>query len=263
MQRLRSKPCFDERFAVGTVRHANCNNLRMINVIVADHQKIFRIGMASTLASEDDIRVVGQPQSLAQLLNGLRKFRAHVLVLSSAYLGSFDAIKRAAIGQQTAILLLTENDNVLLQQTSHDVQGVIQRSVSESTVVHCIRQLARGGKVECLANDQSSYIRRDSTGIRVRRRLSRLELKIVALVVQGCKNREIAFHMGATEQGIKNALRRIFDKTGVFDRLELALFLLHHQVLPLTVSDAHPVLVMNPVPAMQSDRESGRWPAVS
>lgn len=235
----------------------------MINVIVAEHQGIFRIGLASTLASEDDIRIVGLPQSVAQLMTGLEKFRTHVLVLSSAYLGSMDEIKRAAIGRQTAILLLTENDDIVLQKTSDEVQGVIQRSASESTVVRCIRQLARGGKVVCLANNQSSCIGRDPTGKRVRRRLSQLELKIIALVVKGCKNREIAVQTGATEQGIKNALRRIFDKTGVFDRLELALFVLHHQILTQSVSDPHPFLVMNPVPALQSERELGQWPIVS
>jgi DNA-binding NarL/FixJ family response regulator len=257
LQRFGVKPCIHEGFAAGAVRHANCNGVGMINVIIAEHQRIFRIGLAITLASEDDIRIVGQPQSLAQLIKGLEKFRTHVLVLSSAYLGSMDEIKRAAIGRQTAILLLAENDDVVLQKTSDEVQGVIQRSASESTFVRCIRQLARGGKFVCLAN-QSSCIGRDLTGNRVRRRLSQLELKIIASVVKGCKNREIAYQMGATEHGIKNALRRIFDKTGVFDRLELALFVLHHQVLPLTVSDLRPVLLTNPVPAMRSDREPGR-----
>ena len=41
-------------------------------------------------------------------------------------------------------------------------------------------------------------------GLRVRRRLSQLELRIIALVVQGFKNREIASQLGSTEQGIKN-----------------------------------------------------------
>jgi len=49
--------------------------------------------------------------------------------------------------------------------------------------------------------------------------------------VQGCKNKEIAIRLGTTEQVIKNYLRSIYDKTGVSDRLELALFTLHHHVL--------------------------------
>jgi DNA-binding NarL/FixJ family response regulator len=71
----------------------------------------------------------------------------------------------------------------------------------------------------------------DSVGSRVRDRLTPKELKIVALIVQGCKNKEIAVRLSTTEQVIKNYLRSIYDKTGVSDRLELALFTIHHRIL--------------------------------
>ena len=71
----------------------------------------------------------------------------------------------------------------------------------------------------------------DMVGIRVRDRLTPKEMRIVALIVQGCKNREIASRLKTTEQVIKNYLRSIYDKTGVSDRLELALFTIHHRVL--------------------------------
>jgi len=71
----------------------------------------------------------------------------------------------------------------------------------------------------------------DMVGLRVRDRLTPKEMRIVALIVQGCKNREIAQRLKTTEQVIKNYLRSIYDKTGVGDRLELALFTIHHRVL--------------------------------
>jgi DNA-binding NarL/FixJ family response regulator len=57
--------------------------------------------------------------------------------------------------------------------------------------------------------------------------------------VRGYKNREIAAHLCTTEQLVKNALRGIFDKIGVSDRLEVALFVLHHRML------AHATLQMH------------------
>ena len=71
----------------------------------------------------------------------------------------------------------------------------------------------------------------DIVGARVRDRLTPKEMKIVALIVQGCKNKEIAIRLMTTEQVIKNYLRSIYDKTGVSDRLELALFTIHHRML--------------------------------
>src|SRR5450755_1438543 len=109
----------------------------MINVILADHQSVFRVGMASALAVEDDVRIVGQPHSVDQLLNALENFRVHVLILSSAFLGKLVQIKRAAAGQQTAILLLEEQGNVILSPFSTDVNGVMQRSADESTALRC------------------------------------------------------------------------------------------------------------------------------
>jgi DNA-binding NarL/FixJ family response regulator len=61
--------------------------------------------------------------------------------------------------------------------------------------------------------------------------LTARELSIVALIVQGYKNKEIATRLGTTEQVIKNYLRNVYDKVGVSDRLELALFTIHHRIL--------------------------------
>ena len=58
----------------------------MINVIIADHQAIFRAGVAKVLAVEDDIRIVGQPHSHEQMLNALEHLRAHVLLISTSFL---------------------------------------------------------------------------------------------------------------------------------------------------------------------------------
>src|SRR5947207_2289140 len=59
----------------------------------------------------------------------------------------------------------------------------------------------------------------------------RAAVRIVALIVQGYKNKEIATQLGTTEQVIKNYLRNVYDKIGVSDRLELALFTIHHRIL--------------------------------
>ena len=61
-------------------------------------------------------------------------------------------------------------------------------------------------------------------------RLSEKEMLIISGVTQGLKNKDIAREVGTTEQVVKNYLRKIYDKLGVSDRLELALYCLHHQL---------------------------------
>jgi DNA-binding NarL/FixJ family response regulator len=210
----------------------------MINVIIADHQAIFRAGVAKVLAVEEDIRIVGQPQSPEQMLNALDKLRWHVLVLSTSFLDSLAQIQEIAARQQTALLALAENTENSTDLMRMGVQGVIYRSASGTVVVEAVRRLARGQTFLQSANPAEGEISEDLVGARVRDRLTDRELRIVAAVVQGYKNREIAEQLATSEQMIKNALRNVFDKIGVSDRLELALFVVHHRLLAQATASA-------------------------
>jgi len=77
----------------------------------------------------------------------------------------------------------------------------------------------------------------DMVGTRVRDRLTPKEIAHRRAHRAGCKNREIAIRLKTTEQVIKNYLRSVYDKTGVSDRLELALFTIHHRVLAAAAAD--------------------------
>ena len=215
----------------------------MINVIIADHQAIFRAGIAKVLAVEEDIRIVGQPQSLEQILNGLEKLRSHVLVLSSSFLPAFAEIFGVTCEQQVAVLVLAENTENAPDFMRMGVQGVIYRSAGGNVVVEAVRRLSRGQCYLHSPHSGDSDASEDLVGTRVRDRLTDRELRIIAAVVQGYKNRDIAMQLYTSEQMVKNSMRNIFDKIGVSDRLELALFVLHHRILAqatATVSCSQP-----------------------
>jgi two-component system nitrate/nitrite response regulator NarL len=65
---------------------------------------------------------------------------------------------------------------------------------------------------------------------RERAQLSQREREIIVLIAQGYKNKEIAEKMFITEQTVKNHLHNVFDKLGVSDRLELALYAIHNSL---------------------------------
>jgi DNA-binding NarL/FixJ family response regulator len=211
----------------------------MINVIIADHQAIFRAGVAKVLAVEDDIRIVGQPQSPEQMLNALDRLRTHVLLISTSFLPMFTEIQALTTRHATAILVLAEPGDEASAFVAMGVQGLVYRSVSGTTIVEAVRRLARGETFVHSPNSAVTEIGDDLVGTRVRDRLSEKELRIVAAVVRGYKNREIAMQLSTSEQVVKNALRMIFDKIGVSDRLELALFVLHHRMLAHATAAVH------------------------
>src|SRR5207237_7965553 len=73
------------------------------------------------------------------------------------------------------------------------------------------------------------------------------ESLIVSCVTQGMKNKEIAIRVGTTEQVVKNYLRKVYDKLGVADRLELALYCLNNRVVEAaqTASASKPATYVN------------------
>ena len=70
------------------------------------------------------------------------------------------------------------------------------------------------------------------------RTLTKREHQVIALVAEGLKNREVALALGTTEPVIKNYLRRIYDKLGVWSRVELALWYeaRRHEKIPAQVT---------------------------
>jgi DNA-binding NarL/FixJ family response regulator len=134
-------------------------------------------------------------------------------------------------------IVIAENNDSSAPYLQHGFRGVVYRSVSGAALVECVRRVAAGETWLPPQLMQPDSPEEDMVGTRVRDRLTPKEMRIVALIVQGCKNREIALRLKTTEQVIKNYLRSIYDKTGVGDRLELALFTIHHRVLAQAAAD--------------------------
>ena len=124
---------------------------------------------------------------------------------------------------------------------SRALDGLVFRNVPGPDLLDCIRRVARGQR-SVQPSNVTSILAQDTVGARVCDRLTPKELQIVALIAQGCKNKHIAAQLGTKEQVIKNYLRSIYDKTGVSDRLELALFTIHHRVLAEAAARASDML---------------------
>ena len=204
----------------------------MLKVIVADNQAIFRAGVAKVLAVEDDVRIVAQAQSVEQMMLAVEKFHAAVLIFASSFLPNLESVVSSARKFATRMVVVADHSESPERYLQAGVSGVTFRSVTGEELLRCVRKVATGETY--VQNARATVATSDSddfVGARVRDRLTPKELKIVALIVQGYKNKEIATQLGTTEQVVKNYLRNVYDKIGVSDRLELALFTIHHRIL--------------------------------
>lgn len=211
-----------------------------VRVILADSQAIYRVGMKKIFAVEDDIRVIAQVETLTNLYAALERYPTDVVILEGQLIsGTIDAVPELVRQSPHAKLIVqvSEADEAnTVELYRRGVRGVVPRSISPDLLVKCVRKIADG---ETWIDNQSiSWVieayRSQATMLtnpRVQPKLSRKELAIISCITRGMRNKEIAYQIGTTEQVIKNYLRKVYDKLGVSDRLELALYCLHHELL--------------------------------
>jgi DNA-binding NarL/FixJ family response regulator len=203
----------------------------MNKVILADSQAIFRAGTAKVLAMDEDLRIIAQCNDVDRLQHAITTFPGSIVVFAASLRADLGRLRTLIETVGSRGIVIAENSDNAANYLQHGFRGVVFRSVTGPALVECVRRVALGEIWLPPQVMQADSPEEDMVGTRVRDRLTPKEMRIVALIVQGCKNREIAFRLKTTEQVIKNYLRSIYDKTGVSDRLELALFTIHHRVL--------------------------------
>lgn len=202
----------------------------MTRIVLADNQAIFRTGAAKVLALEEDFRIVAQCEDRQRLTTAVDSFRQSVVLVATSLQPDFADISARAIVAGSRVIVIADAGDNTRDYMKQGFYGIIRRNITGPALCTCIRQVVRGERYMQPAEGVPSE-ELDAVGARVRDRLTPKEMRIVGLIVQGCKNKEIANILSTTEQVIKNYLRSIYDKTGVSDRLELALFTIHHRTL--------------------------------
>jgi DNA-binding NarL/FixJ family response regulator len=215
----------------------------MNRIILADNQAIFRAGAARVLALEEDMRIAAQCEDVPKLLSAIDGLRGSIVLVSTSLRPDMKDLTVRIQGVGSRLILISENSEQIPDDTATLVDGVLSRNVGGPDLVDCVRRVGRGQRF-VQASNVTTMQSSDGVGTRVRDRLTPKEMQIVALIVQGCKNKDIAQQLGTKEQVIKNYLRSIYDKTGVSDRLELALFTIHHRVLAEAAAQAGQMIQM-------------------
>lgn len=215
----------------------------MNRLILADNQAIFRAGAARVLALEDDMRIAAQCEDAEKLFAAIENLHGSVVLVSSSMRLDLKDLVARARSAGSRIVLVAENTEQVGDDVAVLFDGILSRNVPGAVLVDCVRRVAQGQHFVQRANVMTMQSA-DTVGTRVRDRLTPKEMQIVALIVQGCKNKDIATQLGTKEQVIKNYLRSIYDKSGVSDRLELALFTIHHRALAEAAAKAGHLIQM-------------------
>ncbi|HEX3438041.1 MAG TPA: response regulator transcription factor [Pseudacidobacterium sp.] len=212
---------------------------QMIRVVLVDSQVIYRVGVRKIFATESDIQVVAQFDNITDLQLAIPDQPADVLILEGSLIaGHADwiaEILRLAPGLKLIVEAAAADENRTVELYRNGARGIIPRSIPPEMLVKCVRKVAQGEM--WIDNRSVSWVieayRSQATalsGSKNHPRLSPKELAIIGCITQGKRNKEIAHELGTSEQVIKNYLRKIYDKLGVSDRLELALYSLNNKI---------------------------------
>jgi DNA-binding NarL/FixJ family response regulator len=238
---------------------------QFIRVIVADSQAIFRAGLRKIFAVEDDIRVVGQAETLEQAVSAAKKFSAEILIFEAALaenpIEAAQEILKQAPALRLAVVTEAPDRELTLELFRRGTHAIVSREIDSELFVECLRAIAKGepwlepNAVKWVLEAYRTQGTRSHT-TRSKVQLTPKESLIVSCVTQGMKNKEIAVRVGTTEQVVKNYLRKVYDKLGVADRLELALYCLNNRIL-LDVKQPAPAPTAAPVAESRQETAPG------
>jgi DNA-binding NarL/FixJ family response regulator len=222
-----------------------------IRIVIADDHPIFRDGLCKLLALEEDFEVVAQASDGRQVLDVIQQTEPDILLLDLKMPGldGLATLQRLQSSKsKTRVIVLTASDdkNEFVQAMKLGTSGIVLKQTATELLIKSIRKV-HAGEIWLDSHTTAEVIRRfvsaddmpataasspSSSSPRERERspLSQREREIVALVAQGFKNKEMAEKMFISEQTVKNHLHNIFDKLGVSDRLELALYAIHNNL---------------------------------
>ena len=147
-----------------------------------------------------------------------------------------EVARRALPGAKLILVTQRAGEQETVDYLRRGVRGILTRAVSPDLLVRCVRKVAAGETwldkqgVNWVIEAYRSQALQGSAP-KQQLRLSEKEMLIISGVTQGLKNKDIAREVGTTEQVVKNYLRKIYDKLQVADRLELALYSMHHRLL--------------------------------
>ena len=210
-----------------------------IRILIGDQRPIVRAGLRKLLSKEGGFQIVGEAEDGPQLLKRARSLKPAVLLMEGLLAGGveteFDVLQELQRKQKNLRIIAltsTEREDELMRSVRRSLAAILPKRTSFSVLAECIRRVASGeswpdAPVAVMAGSSAMRLFSSTSPSLDSSPLSEREKQVVELISQGFKNKEIAERMFISEQTVKNHLHNIFDKLGVSDRLELALYAIH------------------------------------
>jgi len=217
-----------------------------IRVLIADGHPIVLEGLRSVLRQHPSIQVVGEACDGIEAIEKTVYLEPDVVIIDLKLprvdgLTVLRSIQTRAPRSKVILFASSDNKDEFVEAMKLGCCGILLKDAATSLVDKSIQRVY-AGEIWLDSNTTAAVIRQfasptdlpgghvNGKSTRERAQLSTREREIIVLIAQGYKNKEIAEKMFITEQTVKNHLHNVFDKLGVSDRLELALYAIHNSL---------------------------------
>ncbi len=215
------------------------NNLSSIRILIADDHPIFRDGLRKLLETEPGFQVVGEAADGVEAIKLVQQLKPDILLLDLAMprlpgLETLRELTSVDWSVRTIILTAAIEKPQIVEALQLGARGVVMKESATAMMLKSIRSVMDGEfwvgreSVSNLVN-----LLRETTAAPPKPKkfgLTSRELEVVAAIVSGYTNKDIAQKFSISEQTVKHHLTSIFDKLGVANRLELALFAVNNRL---------------------------------
>ena len=218
------------------------HNEPAVRILIADDHTIFRDGLKTMIAGERRFQVVGEASDGDEAIQLVDILNPDILLLDLLMpkVSGMEVLKSLADKRKEVrpIILSGAADGGDISRVFElGARGLVLKESATTLLFKCIQAVMDGqywigqSSVTTLSQTLDHY--KDSAKDKKKKNfgLTQREMEIVRAVVSGYPNKEIAGRYGISEQTVKHHITNIFDKLGVYNRLELTLFVFHHNLI--------------------------------
>jgi DNA-binding NarL/FixJ family response regulator len=215
---------------------------KTVGIVIADDHPVVRMGVRLVLESEEGVHVLGEAGDGRESLEKVEQLRPDVLLLdlSMPQLTGIEVLaelRARKSSTRTILLTASAEKKQILDALRLGARGILMKGALPSELGSCIRTVLSGGYwafgtvVPDLVVLLEQLMRESAPAPRNTFGLTPRELQVTALVAEGLTNKDVAAEYKISEETVKHHIKRIFDKTGVSNRLELAIFAMNHRLV--------------------------------
>jgi DNA-binding NarL/FixJ family response regulator len=210
-----------------------------VRILVVDNRAIFRAALHKLLESEPGFRVVGEAADAAAAVIAARRLQPDILVVRLPLPPLVGLQVLRTLHSPSApwrIVLLTPQIDTVQRAAALQLgaRAVIMKDSSAAKLIQCVRTVfadQRWNNGEGVGNTAEACppVARSAKATTLFG-LTRRELQVIGAVLAGYGDKEIAQRLSISRETARHHLSNVFDKLGVSNRLELALFAIHHRL---------------------------------